>query len=91
MLTKLSNSKLYRSKMLLSTFKVINYANLCKCAVSPCSPASLDILRGVLKAGRINMVSKHTIYRGENTTRHPLQFELRSHGPIHKLWYLEYS
>ena len=57
----------------------------------PCSLASLDIPRGVLKAGRTNMVSKHDIYRGENTTRHFLQFGLRLHGPIHKLWYLEYS
>ena len=31
------------------------------------------------------------IYRGENTTSQSLQFELRSHGPIYKLWYLEYS
>ena len=54
--------------------------NLCKC-----SPASLDIPRGVLKVWRINMVSKHEIYRGENTTSQFLQFELRLHGPIHKL------
>ena len=77
--------------MSLSTFKVINYVNLCKCAVLPCFPASLDIPMGVLKVGRTNMVSKHEIYRGENTTRHSLQFELRLHGPIHKLWYLEYN
>ena len=77
--------------MFLSTFKVITYANLCKCAVFPCSPASLDITSGVLKAGRTNMVSEHEIYKGENTTGQCLQFELRSHGPIHKLSYLEYS
>ena len=59
--------------------------------VFPCSPASLDIPRGVLKVGRTNMVSKHEIYRGENTTSHSLQFELRLHGSTHKLWYLEYS
>ena len=51
------------------------------------SPASLDIPRGVFKVARTNMVSKHELYRGENTTSHSLQFELRSHGPIHKLWY----
>ena len=34
-------------------------------AVFPCSPASLDIPRGVLKGGRTNMVTKHEIYKGE--------------------------
>ena len=77
--------------MFLSTFKVINYANLCKSVVFPYSPASLDISRGVLKVGRTNMVSKHELYRGENTTSYSLQFEHRLHGPIHKLWYIEYS
>ena len=57
----------------------------------PCSPASLDIPRGVLKAGRTDMVSKHGFYRGENTTSQLLPFALRLHGPIHKLWYLEHS
>ena len=47
--------------------------------------------RGVHKAGRTNMVSKHGTYRGENTTSQLLPFELRAHGPIHKLWYLEHS
>ena len=56
-----------------------------------CSPASLDTLRGVLKAGRTNMVSKHENYTGENTTSQSLQLDIRLHGPIHKLWYLEYS
>ena len=37
------------------------------------------------------MVSKHEIYRGENITSHSSQFELRLHGLMHKLWYLEYS
>ena len=83
--------KLYRSNMFLSTFKVITYVHLCKCAIFLCSPASLDIPRGVLKVGRTNMVSKHEIYRGGNTTSQSLQFELGSHGPIHKVWYLEYS
>ena len=32
----------------------------------PCSPASLDIPRGVLQVGRTNMVSKHELY-GEKT------------------------
>ena len=77
--------------MFISTFKVINYANLCECAIFPCSPASLDIPRGVPKIGRTNMVSKHELYRGENITSHSLQFELGLHGPIHKLWDLEYS
>ena len=77
--------------MFLPTFKVINYVNLCKCAICLCSPASLDIPRGVLKVGKTNMVSKHEIYKGENTTSQSLQFELRLHGSIHKLWYLEYS
>ena len=75
--------------MFLSTSKVINYINLCKCAIFLCSPASLDIPRGVLKVERTNMVPKHEIYKEENITSHFLQFELRSHGPIHKLLYLE--
>ena len=49
----------------------------------PCSSASLDIPKGVHKAGRTNMVFKHGIYRGENTTSQLLPFELRLHGPIH--------
>ena len=77
--------------MLLATLKVINYVNLCQCAIFPCSPASLDIPRDVLKAGRTNMVYKHENYKGENATSQCLQFELRLHGPIHKLWYLEHS
>ena len=62
---------------------VINYANLCRLADFPCSPASLDIPKGVHKAGRTNMVFKHGIYRGEITTSQLLPFELRSHGSIH--------
>ena len=34
-MTQLSNLKLYRSKMFLSTFKVITYVNLWKFAVFP--------------------------------------------------------
>ena len=48
-----------------------------------CSPALLHIPKGVHKAGRTNMVSKHGIYTGENITSQLLPFELRSHGPIH--------
>ena len=77
--------------MFISTFRVINYANLCKCAIFPCSPALLDIPHGVFKVERTKMVSKHELYRGENTTSHCLQFDLSLHGPIHKLWYLEHS
>ena len=77
--------------MFIYTFEFIIYVNLCKCAIFPGSPASLDIPRGVLKVARTNMVSKHENYKGEKTTNQSLQFGLRSHGPIHKLWYLEYS
>ena len=49
----------------------------------PCSPASFDIPKGVLKVGKTYMVSEHELYRGENTTSHSLQFELRLHGAIH--------
>ena len=52
---------------------------------------ALLLPRSVLKVGRTNMVSKHEIYKEENTTYQSPQFNLRSHGPIHKLWYLEYS
>ena len=90
-MTYLSNSNLYRSKMILFTFKVIYYVNLCKCEIFPCSPASLDTPRGVLKAGRTDMVSKYENYKEENTTSQSLQYQPRLHGPIHKLWYLEYS
>ena len=48
----------------------------------PCSPASLDIPRGILKVGRTNMVSKHGIYRGTNTTSQLIPFDIWLHGPI---------
>ena len=46
----------------------------------PLPPASLDPPRGVCKMGRINMVSKHRIYRVEITNVQSMQNELRSHG-----------
>ena len=54
--------------MLLPIFRVIIYVNLCKFAVFPCSPASLDIHRVVPKVERKNMASKHENYKLEYCT-----------------------
>ena len=49
MLTYISRSYLYRSKMILFTFKVTCYANMCKYEIFLCLPASLDPLGGSVK------------------------------------------
>ena len=90
-MTYLSKTILYRAKMLLPTVRVIIYVNLCKFAVFPCSSALLDIPRVVPKAGRTNMASKHENYKLEYCTDQTAYFKLKLHGPIHKLWYKEYS
>ena len=52
------------------------------------APCFIGPPRGVCKVGRTNMVSKHEIYTVENTSDQSLHNELRSHRPIHILWYL---
>ena len=87
MLTYIGQSNLCRSKVvfpLLRSLATLKHIIL----KFPLPPASLDPTRGVCKAGKKNIVSKHEIYRVEITSVQSLHNELRLHGPMHILRYL---